>query len=253
MTTRDVDLSDTWAFGAGVLHGGWLLETLAGEALQHVEQPHPVAVSAHYLATPTTGASTLVSDVLRQGRSVSTVRMSLVQQDRTRVEALVTCGTLPGASAPRFTDLTPPALPEPAQCRESLSTTAFRNGILEQLEVRLDPATAGFLDGEPGGSAESRAWIRARDGREPDPLQLLCIADAMPPVTFDLGISGWVPTVELTVYLRGVPAPGWLRCVQRTRHMRAGWLDEECEVWDSAGQLVVQARQLAMFREDAPT
>ncbi len=249
MTTRDVDLPDTWAYGAGVLHGGWLLETLAGEALSLVAQPHPVAVSAHYVATPKVGPSALVSEVLREGRSVATVRTSLVQEGRTKVEALVSCGTLPAAGTPRFTDVVVPELPEPAACRESRSTPAFPNGILEQLEIRLDPATAGFFEGAPGGSTEVRGWIRARDGREPDPLQLLCVADALPPVTFDMGIPGWVPTVELTVHLRGVPAPGWLRCVQRTRLVQAGWLDEECEVWDSTGRLVVQARQLAMYRE----
>lgn len=249
MTTRDVDLPDTWAYGAGVLHGGWLLETLAAEALSQVGQAHPVAVSAHYVATPKTGPSSLVSEVLREGRSVATVRTSLVQEGRTKVEALVSCGALPSSGVPQHLDAAPPALPPVQECRESRSTPEFRNGILEQLEVRLDPATAGFLSGAPGGSAETRGWIRARDGREPDPLQLLCVADAMPPVTFDLGIAGWVPTVELTVLLRGVPAPGWLRVVQRARLVQAGWLDEECEVWDSAGRLVAQARQLAMYRE----
>ena len=246
MTERLVDLPDTWAYGAGVLHGGWLLETLAEEALRHVGQPHPVAVSAHYVATPTVGSSCLVSEVLREGRSVASVRTSLVQDGRTKVAALVTAGTLPDGPAPRFTDLVPPVLPPVEVCRESLPTT-HRNGILEQLEVRLDPATAG-VDGPPSANAEVRGWIRSRSGREPDPLMLLTVADALPPVTWGLGILGWVPTVELTVLLRGVPAPGWLRCVQRSRLVQAGWLDEECEVWDSAGRLVVQARQLAMYR-----
>lgn len=249
MTTHDVDLPDTWAYGAGVLHGGWLLETLGAEALRHVGQPHPVAVSAHYVATPQVGPSSLVTEVLREGRSVATVRTSLVQEGRTKVEALVSCGTLPADAAPRHLDVPLVRLPAPEDCRESRSTPEFRNGILEQLEVRLDPATAGFLDGAPGGSPEVRGWIRARDGREPDPLLLLTVADAMPPVTFDMGIVGWVPTVELTVLLRAVPAPGWLQVVQRARLVQAGWLDEECEVWDSAGRLVVQARQLAMYRE----
>jgi hypothetical protein len=30
--------------------------------------------------------------------------------------------------------------------------------------------------------------------------------------------------------------------------LHGGWLDEECEVWDSSGQLVVQARQLAGYK-----
>ena len=38
-------------------------------------------------------------------------------------------------------------------------------------------------------------------------------------------------------------------CVQRARLVHGGWLDEECEVWDSAGRLVAQARQLAGYRE----
>ncbi len=80
MTSRFVDLPDTWAYGAGVLHGGWLLETLAGEALQHVAQPHPVAVSAHYVAAPSVGPSELRTEVLREGRSVASVRTTLVQE-----------------------------------------------------------------------------------------------------------------------------------------------------------------------------
>ena len=124
-----------------------------------------------------------------------------------------------------------------------------RNGILEQLEIRLDPATAAWTRGSFGGGAEVRAWVRSATGREVDPLMLLTVADALPPVTFELGIPGWVPTLELTVYLRALPVQGWLRCVQRARLVHGGWLDEECEVWDASGQLVVQARQLAGYRQ----
>ena len=93
------------------------------------------------------------------------------------------------------------------------------------------------------------AWLRSATGHPVDPLFLLCVADALPPVTVDLGIPGWVPTVELTVHLRAVPADGWLRVVHRARLVAGGWLDEDCEVWDSPGRLVAQARQLAVYRE----
>ncbi len=93
--------------------------------------------------------------------------------------------------------------------------------------------------------------MRRDDGADASPLDLLVFADAMPPVTFDLGLMGWVPTLELTVLLRGVPAPGWLRVLQRARLLRDGWLDEECEIWDSSGRLVAQARQLAGYRLEA--
>lgn len=50
------------------------------------------------------------------------------------------------------------------------------------------------------------------------------------------------------MHLRGLAAPGWLRMVQRARLLQGGWLDEECQIWDSADRLVVQAHQLAGYR-----
>ena len=72
--------------------------------------------------------------------------------------------------------------------------------------------------------------------------------DSFPPATFDIEMTGWVPTLELTTYVRGVPAPGPLRVLQQARLVRDGRLDEACFVWDSAGRLVGQATQLAMIR-----
>jgi hypothetical protein len=75
---------------------------------------------------------------------------------------------------------------------------------------------------------------------------LLALAvDALPPVVFGLGATGWAPTVELTWHMRGVPAPGPLQVAARCRHVSGGWFDEEAEVWDTAGRLVAQSRQLA--------
>jgi acyl-CoA thioesterase len=251
VTTSDVDLGDDWAYGAGILHGGWLLETLAAAALDRTEHPHPLAVSAQFSSRSDVGGAQVEVERVREGRSVSSLRARLLQQGRARVDVLLSAGTLPGADvAPYLVDAAPPALPDPDACEISGPPPGHpRNGILEQLDVRVDPATGGFLRGEPGGGTEVRAWVRARSGREPDPLLLLTVADALPPVTFELGLPGWVPTVELTVHLRAVPAPGWLRCVQRATVLHGGWLDEECQVWDSAGRLVAQARQLAAYRE----
>ena len=69
--------------------------------------------------------------------------------------------------------------------------------------------------------------------------------DGLPPVVFGLGATGWAPTVELTMHMRRVPAPGLLAVAARCRHVSGGWFDEEAEVWDAAGHLVAQSRQLA--------
>jgi acyl-CoA thioesterase len=248
--TIALELPDTWAYGAGVLHGGWLLEAITTAALARTGHPHPLAVSAHYAAAPRLGPADLDVDVLREGRSVGSLRALLSQEGRPKVSALITAGRLPEAGVtPRHLAAHPPQMPPPETCiRNEMPEGMPRNGILENLEIRLDPATAAWTSGSFGGGAEVRAWVRSATGREVDPLMLLTVADALPPVTFELGISGWVPTLELTVLLRSVPVQGWLRCVQRARLVHGGWLDEECEVWDASGQLVVQARQLAGYK-----
>jgi len=49
------------------------------------------------------------------------------------------------------------------------------------------------------------------------------------------------------VHLRGHPAPGWLACRAAARFVSGGYHEEDFEVWDSAGTLVAQSRQLAMI------
>jgi hypothetical protein len=121
--------------------------------------------------------------------------------------------------------------------------------LVKVVQERIDPATAGFAGGRPSGRGEIRGWVRLADGRPPDPLALLVAADCLPPATFDLGVfGGWVPTIELTVYVRGVPAPGPLRARLRAGLVTADRVDEHCEVWDSRGHLVATAHQLAAIR-----
>jgi hypothetical protein len=119
--------------------------------------------------------------------------------------------------------------------------------LMDRFDMRFHPDQVGWAVGAPSGRGELSAWFRMIDGREPDPVQLLMVVDALPPVTFDLGQLGWAPTLELTVHVRARPAPGWLKVRHATRNIAGGMFEEDCEVWDSAGRLVAQSRQLALL------
>ena len=62
---------------------------------------------------------------------------------------------------------------------------------------------------------------RPARGEAFDPASLLFAVDAFPPATFDIEFSGWVPTLELTAYVRAVPAPGPVRVLQRAQLIEA--------------------------------
>jgi acyl-CoA thioesterase len=146
------------------------------------------------------------------------------------------------------TSATPPELPGPDQCMSAAQAPPgfLRHAsFLQRLDLRLDPSTSGWAVGKPSGRGELRGWLRLPDGREPDPVMLLLAVDALPPVAFELGVAGWTPTLELTVHVRAKPAPGWLQIALSTVNHAGGFMEEDAEVWDSAGRLVAQSRQLA--------
>ncbi|MEV6948043.1 thioesterase family protein [Streptomyces sp. NPDC051172] len=260
----DIDLSAGWTI-INAVNGGYLLAVL-GRALADV-LPHadPFTISAHYLTASQPGPAVVRADVVRTGRTLSTGQASLFQHDDQgreveRIRVLASYGDLDALPDDVRTTAVPPAFPPMDQCfgpQDTASDIRLPSGgapvsgssaIADRLMIRIDPATLGWAVGAPSGKGEMRAWFGLADGRDADPLSLLLAVDALPPTAFELGLKGWVPTVELTVHVRSRPAPGPLRVSITTRNLAGGFLEEDAEVWDSNDRLVAQSRQLARVR-----
>ncbi|MGW0547809.1 thioesterase family protein [Streptomyces altiplanensis] len=248
----DAELSAGWTILLAV-NGGYLLALLGralGDALPH---PDPFTVSAHYLTPSVPGRAVVRTQTVRAGRTLSTGQASLFQyaEDGTEVErirVLASYGDLDALPDDVRTAAKPPAMPPYEHCLGADAGPVVLPGssaIADRLDVRLDPATAGWAVGAPSGKGEMRGWFGLADGRDADPLSLLLAVDALPPTSFELGLRGWTPTVELTTHIRCRPAPGPLRVSITTRNLAGGFLEEDAEVWDSADRLVAQSRQLA--------
>jgi hypothetical protein len=248
------DLDGGWVVGGGV-NGGYVLAVLGNavaDLTSELGHPDPFFVTAHFLTASRAGPATVHTRLVRNGGSLSTVAASLSQeQDGAEVEritVLAAYGDLTRLSDDVRTTAEEPDLPPRDQCVSTSSAPAgFKKGapLLDRFELLLDPASVGWARGEPSGRGMMQGWFRLNDERELDPRALLLAVDALPPVTFDLGIPGWAPTLELTVHVRAVPAPGWAKIRHATRNLAGGYFEEDCEVWDSAGRLVAQSRQLA--------
>jgi acyl-CoA thioesterase len=245
-STYDVELDLGWSIG-GRPNGGYLLAAIARAATDAAGRDHPLAVSGHFLRPPAGGPAEVRTEVVKSGRTVATVRATLWQDGQACLDALVTAGRLPDAAADHVG--TPmPSLPPPEECR-SRADTPFRVELLDNVDVRLDPATVPTA--ENAGAPLVRGWMALRDadlgdGSPADVLALLLAVDVAPPTVFRLGLVGWAPTVELSALLRAVPAPGWLAFEAEASVVAGGWFDENATVWDSTGRVVAQARQLAL-------
>ena len=248
------ELDDGWVVGGGV-NGGYLLAVL-GNAVRDVLEPSghvdPFSVSAHYLSASVPGPATVETRVVRRGGRFSTVAATLSQDvdgvPTQRITALATYGDLDELGDDVGTTAAEPDLPPLDECVPNTFAPPEIHKIaplMDRFDMLFHPQHVGWAIGSPSGRGELAAWFRLKGGREPDPISLLLVVDALPPVTFDLGMLGWAPTLELTAHVRAKPAPGWLKVRHATRNLAGGMFEEDCEVWDSAGRLVAQSRQLA--------
>lgn len=231
-------------------NGGYLVSLVSSAIAQCVPHPDPLSFTTHFLRPGVGGVECSVHvDVLRIGRTLSTVRATLEQEGKTRLEVIAAYGNL-GEPAGVSADLTlaRPQIPEPGACMPR--TGDLQNidiALVHKLDVMLHPELA-----RPGESdvPEIAGWIRFPDGREPDTRSLLLFCDTFPPSPFGvLGVVGWVPTIELTVHIRRRPAPGWVQARFVTDDLNDGRMIESGSLWDSEGQLVAQSRQIGLVMQ----
>lgn len=242
-----VTLDGQWAI-ADKLHGGYLLAVVARAAGEVAEHPYLTAISGSFPAAPKPGDATVRVEQLGTGRSQTQLRADLVQDGRICLSALVTQGNL-STDDPRWTSLEPASVPDEAECvRVPVDAGAFRIGLMEVVETRMDPVAAGFAVGRPTNRGMTTGYHRLADGSDWDPLSLLVALDPVPPVTFDLGMPGWVPTLQMSAYIRRLPAPGPVKVAMHANDLTGNRIDETALAWDSKGRLVGQATQFAGVR-----
>jgi len=243
------EIEDGWDIN-GNANGGYLL-ALAVRAMRGASgRPDPISVSAHFLAPGKPGPVTIETSMVKAGRQLATMTGSMRSGEREILRVLGAFGDV-GAMSGGFSSVvgSPPDLPPVDECVVRDQQSGIVNiGLMRHVRVHIRPEHAGFADGVKSGRALIEGWFEFGDGRPIDTLALMLVIDAFPPPVFNIDIPvGWVPTVELTAHVRGIPAPGPLRCRFHTEFVQNGFLQEDSEVWDSSGMLVAQSRQLALL------
>ena len=240
-------LPEDWGGGPGV-NGGFML-ALCTRALGRVLPfPDPLVVSGFYLRPGSAGPARLTTEVIRAGKTTAFGQAFLWRDGKEVLRTTAAFTDLAQAVArspgPEFLGGAAPGLPPPEECFGFEPGAVRGVSVADHFDYRLK-AAPGWLRGQPTGDPRYEFWMRFRDGREPDLMSLPLFVDAAAPAVLEIGAVS--TTVELTVHLRARPASGWLACRTWTRYVGGGYHEEDFEVWDSAGMLVAQSRQLALL------
>ena len=245
--------------GSSAIHAGWDINgnanggyqmALAARGLRHVAgRPDPISVTGHYLSPGKPGSVQIDATLVKAGRRFATVAGQMHRDGTPILQVIGAFGDLSmPMSSYEHVATGPPDLPPFEAC----TPRTRRQGqvdvvMMDRLDVRIHPDQVGWVHDDPNGVAEMSGWFAFADGRPVDTLALLMVCDAFPPAVFHLDMPpGWVPTVEYTVHVRAVPAPGPVKAVFRSQFVQGGFLNEDGEVWDSAGRLFAQSRQLGL-------
>jgi acyl-CoA thioesterase len=234
----------------GITNGGYLM-SIATRAMESESGGRTlIAATGTYLNPARPGPVEVDVEVLKKGRSLSTLRASL-SRDGTALAYV--SGVFADAVRPvgdaNLVLGAPPKLPPPNECVkvEPSDTGPLPPPFSGKVDLRLHPDDAGMIYGKRATHTLMRGWFRLRDGERLTAHAVVLAADAFPPAIFNSDLTvGWTPTVELTVQVRNPSPVGWLACRYATRFVTDGMLEEDGEIWDESGDPVALSRQLAL-------
>jgi acyl-CoA thioesterase len=239
----DAQVGDGWVSLSGVPNGGYLMGLALLAARRALPGIEPITATAHFLRPGQIGPARLTAKVVKRGRTYSTAVVRLEQDGKERVQTIVTMGG-PGSTDEGVPlDFAPPApaFPGPDECPPAGPDVVSSASVRQRFDYRLAPA-----DG-----AQVHGWIRFADGRDPDLAAVPLVVDSFPPAVLGERPDVTMSTLELTVHFRQPPEPGWLQARIGSRALLRGTVEEDAELWDSAGRLVAMSRQIAQVRSPA--
>ncbi len=233
----------------GVANGGYLMAMAARAMSLTADGRTPVSITSHFLRPVSAGPIEIDVETVKTGRTFSTVRAAVTST----ALSMTLIGSFTTSSSfdvpPLYETVSPAEMPAPEDCVLAVPATdaPLPPPLLGNFELRVHPDDAGPLVGRPSGTARMRGWLRLPDEERLDVFALLLAADSFPPAVFNADLPlAWTPTLEMTTHIRAIPETGWLRCAFGTRLVAGGLLEEDGEIWDETGRLVVMSRQLGL-------
>ncbi|OAA70723.1 hypothetical protein ISF_02697 [Cordyceps fumosorosea ARSEF 2679] len=272
--TYVVDLSPAFNIGA-VPNGGYVAGHFLAVALAHVAERHGHrhVIAAHwdFLGRSRPGRGTMAVDELKVARNMSVLRIALYQDDselwvarrRPVIVASVTCRDTATETGPSLDGGCAPRSPVPAADLALLPLG--RDPGWARYEARNFRRNRHWHMYEPRSSAGGPAgvrdtWVEYQSGERITNLDLPYLADVTPAICAhglqqaaaggaDVPAS-WYPTLNIHMdFKKSLPADGvrWLRLRTSVRAARNGRYGCDVDVFDADGDLVAQARHVAMI------
>jgi len=235
----------SWSQGR-TLYGGMTAALAWAAASKTFRDLPPLrSVQAAFIG-PASGRLTLEPQILRQGKSATTVGVDVRGEAGLAARLTFFCGAA-RSSKVAHERVTAPAAPAPGD-------------LPAVLKAGQGPTFAGNYDirhvsgGLPyqGGEPEFVMWARLREAEGADPLvSLIALADVLPPASMPVFPEfGVISSLSWSFDLDRLPgdAAAWYLCRAVSESTADGYSRQAMDVWDASGRRVLAGRQtVAIF------
>jgi acyl-CoA thioesterase len=242
----NVTMSDQWSINH-VPNGGYSMALLTRAMIEADKDHVACIVTANYMDRCDPKPAQILMETICESRHFIRKQVRLVQDGKERIRAMGTFVKSSEKCLPRRYEKKPEIVALPDQCLE-IPPMGGGYSLFDHVDMRLDPACAGWTRGELTDRSVQKGWIRFKESRAVDVPAIAFFADSFPPCVFaSQGMLAWVPTIEFSVNIRQLPVPGWLRAIFTTRFISSGLAEEDGELWDEENNLIAISRQIAKY------
>jgi acyl-CoA thioesterase len=246
-----IQFSERW-MGVGGLHGGFVAATLLKAMARVVADPsrEALTLAVDYLAPTNPTQATIVTQVEKAGRSMTTLSARLLHDSRL-VALAVASFARPREEHIEFSDLTLPVSSDPENVPAVDRGTLGLAPWADNFEIR--PCLGGVAFGG-STAALSGGWIQLLEDRPIDAVLLAALPDSwMPSIRTRIRQShGADSTIKIGMHFSGLaalsPADRFESCFLQSEALVAGsgYWQEDATVWSRSGRVLVRSRQVAI-------
>lgn len=246
---QDIVIPDTWGQGRAVF-GGLVAGLMAAHAEQEVGDSAKQLRSAFvsFIGPVATGAARLQAQVLRRGKSVTSIQVQLLQDDAVQSMLVASFGTSRESIIQLAGSHSAPVFKLPQDCKP----LPFIAGITPDFFQHFDALWAeGNMPFSAAKQPDFGGWMRLKPSEQIAALtlpHLFVLGDMWPPAVLPMynrvapasSLNWNLELIELSAALK---PEAWLQYQVKTEYAADGYAYTQAKIWDAQGNLVALSRQ----------